>query len=89
NDDSFYLPPEAFDNPDFKRGLKLFLSPDGKAARMIITHEGTPATPEGISHIDALKDSAFDAIKATPLSDAKIYVAGTASAYKDIQDGAK
>ncbi|MDV3128901.1 MMPL family transporter [Mycobacterium sp. 21AC1] len=89
NDDSFYLPPEAFDNPDFQRGLKLFMSPDGKAARMIITHEGNPATPEGISHIDALKDSAFDAIKATPLSDAKIYVAGTASAYKDIQDGAK
>ena len=89
NDDSFYLPPEAFDNPDFKRGLKLFLSPDGKAARMIITHEGTPATPEGISHIDSIKNSAFDAIKATPLSDAKIYIAGTASTYKDIQDGAK
>ena len=89
NDDSFYLPPEAFDNPDFKRGLKLFLSPDGKAARMIITHDGNPATPEGISHIDSIKNSAFDAIKATPLSDAKIYVAGTASTYKDIQDGAK
>ncbi|MFC7674896.1 RND family transporter [Mycolicibacterium sp. GCM10028919] len=89
NDDSFYLPPEAFDNPDFKRGLKLFLSPDGKAARMTITHEGNPATPEGISHIDAIKNSAFDAIKATPLSDASIYVAGTASSYKDIQDGAK
>jgi RND superfamily putative drug exporter len=89
NDDSFYLPPEAFDNPDFKRGLKLFLSPDGKAARMIITHEGDPATPEGISHIDAIKNSAFDAIKATPLSDAKIYVAGTAATYKDIQAGAK
>ena len=39
-DDSFYLPPEAFTNPEFQRGLKLFLSPDGKAARMIITHEG-------------------------------------------------
>ncbi len=89
NDDSFYLPPEAFDNPDFQRGLKLFLSPDGKAARMIITHEGNPATPEGISHINAIKNSAFDAIKATPLSDAKVYIAGTASTYKDIQDGAK
>jgi RND superfamily putative drug exporter len=89
NDDSFYLPPEAFDNPDFKRGLKLFLSPDGKAARMTITHEGNPATPEGISHINAIKNSAFDAIKATPLADAKIYVAGTASSYKDVQDGAK
>jgi RND superfamily putative drug exporter len=87
NDDSFYLPPEAFDNADFKRGLKLFMSPDGKAARMTITHEGNPATPEGISHIDALRDSAFDAVKATPLSDAKIYVAGTASTYQDIQEG--
>jgi RND superfamily putative drug exporter len=88
NDDSFYLPPEAFDNPSFQRGLKLFLSPDGHAARMTITHEGNPATPEGISHIDALKNSAFDAIKATPLADAKIYVAGTASSYKDIQESA-
>jgi putative drug exporter of the RND superfamily len=88
NDNSFYLPPEAFDNPDFKRGLKLFMSPDGKAARMIITHQGNPATPQSISHVDAIKDAAFDAIRATPLSDAKIYVAGTAATYKDIQDGA-
>ena len=41
-DDTFYLPPEAFNNPDFARGLKLFMSPDGKAARLIITHEGDP-----------------------------------------------
>ena len=53
NDDSFYLPPEVFDNPDFKRGLKMFVSPDGKAVRFIISHEGDPATAEGISHIDA------------------------------------
>ena len=89
NDDSFYLPPEAFDNPDFKRGLKLFLSPDGKAARMIITHEGDPATPEGISHIDAIKNAAFEAMKGTPLADAKIYFGGTAATYKDMRDGAK
>ncbi|WP_131813026.1 MMPL family transporter, partial [Mycolicibacterium fortuitum] len=40
NDDSFYLPPEAFENPDFKRGMKMFLSPDGHAVRFIISHEG-------------------------------------------------
>ena len=55
NDDSFYIPPEVFDNPDFKRGLKMFLSPDGHAARFIISHEGDPATPEGISHVDPIK----------------------------------
>src|SRR6201984_1315281 len=49
NDDSFYLPPEAFQNPDFVRGLKLFLSPDGKSAQYIITHKGDTATPAGIS----------------------------------------
>jgi putative drug exporter of the RND superfamily len=89
NDDSFYLPPEAFDNPELKRGLKQFLSPDGKAARMIITHEGDPATPEGISHIDPIRNAAKQAVKNTPLGDSNIYLAGTAATYKDIADGAK
>ena len=87
NDDSFYLPPEVFTNPDFQRGLKMFVSPDGKAIRFIISHEGDPATPEGISHIDQIKDAAFEAIKGTPLEGSKIYLAGTASTYKDMQHG--
>jgi putative drug exporter of the RND superfamily len=89
NDDTFYLPPEVFNNPDFKRGLKLFLSPDGRAARMIVTHEGDPATPQGISHIDPMRDAAHEAVKGTPMADAKIYIGGTAATYKDVQDGAK
>ena len=87
NDDSFYLPPEVFDNPDFQRGLKMFVSPDGKAVRFIISHENDPATPEGISHIDKIKNAAFEAIKGTPLEGSKIYLAGTASTYKDMQHG--
>ena len=85
-DDSFYLPPEAFSNPEFLRGLKLFLSPDGKAARMIITHDVDPATPEGISHIDTMRHAAQEAVKGTPLAGSKIYIGGTASTYKDIAD---
>ncbi|BBY21707.1 membrane protein [Mycobacterium stomatepiae] len=89
NDDTFYLPPEVFQNPDFARGLKLFLSPDGKAARMIITHDGDPATTEGISHIDPIVKAAHEALKGTPMANAGIYVGGTAATYKDIRDGAK
>jgi RND superfamily putative drug exporter len=88
-DDSFYLPPEAFSNPEFQRGLKLFLSPDGKAARMIITHDVDPATPQGISHIDAMRHAAEEAVKGTPLAGSHIYIGGTAATYKDIQDSAK
>src|SRR5882757_4366852 len=87
NDDSFYLPPEAFQNPDFIRGLKLFLSPDGKSAQYIITHKGDPATPEGISHIDAIMQGAAEAVKGTPLESANLYLGGTASTYKDMHDG--
>ncbi|WP_081290343.1 RND family transporter [Mycobacterium asiaticum] len=87
NDDSFYVPPEVFDNPDFKRGLKLFVSPDGHAARFIISHEGDPATTEGISRVDPIKNAAKEAIKGTPLEGAGIYLAGTAASYKDMRDG--
>ncbi|HEY2085465.1 MAG TPA: MMPL family transporter, partial [Mycobacterium sp.] len=87
NDDSFYLPPEAFDNPDFKRGMKNFISPDGKSVRFMIQHEGDPLTPEGISHIDAIKQAAKEAVKGTPLEGSKIYLAGTAATFKDMSDG--
>ncbi|MDT5245930.1 MAG: putative drug exporter of the superfamily, partial [Mycobacterium sp.] len=87
NDDSFYLPPEVFDNADFKRGLKMFVSPDGHAVRFIISHEGDPATAEGINLIPQIKSAAFEAIKGTPLEGSKIYMAGTASTYKDMHEG--
>ncbi|MCW2515397.1 MAG: family transporter [Mycobacterium sp.] len=87
NDDTFYLPPEIFDNKDFKRGMKNFISPDGHAVRFIISHEGDPATVEGISHIDAIKQAAKEAIKGTPLEGSTIYLAGTAATYKDMRDG--
>ena len=86
NDDSFYLPPEVFDNPDFKRGLAMFLSPDGRAARFIVTHDGDPATPQGLSHVDAIKKAARQALKGTPLEDATIFLGGTAATYKDMSD---
>ncbi len=89
NDDTFYLPPEVFKNEDFQRAMGSFLSPDGKAARFIILHRGDPATPEGVARIDKIKNAAEEALKTTPLEDAKIYIAGTASTYKDFRDGSK
>ncbi|GAS93545.1 transport protein [Mycolicibacterium canariasense] len=86
NDDSFYLPPETFDNPEFKRGMKNFISPDGKSVRFIISHDGDPMSEEGISHIEAIKQAAKEAIKGTPLEGSRIYLAGTAATFKDMAD---
>ena len=89
NDDFFYLPPDVFQNPDFKRGLDMFVSPDGKAVRFIITHQGDPASVEGIEHVRDMKDVVADAVKGTPLANAKVSLAGTASLYNDMQSGVK
>ncbi|HRD10332.1 MAG TPA: MMPL family transporter [Mycobacterium sp.] len=89
SDDYFYLPPEVFANPDFQKGLKLFLSPDGKAARFIITHDVNPASEEGISVVDDQLTAAHEAVKGTNLAGADIYLTGTAATYRDVQAGAK
>ena len=87
NDDSFYLPPEIFENEDFQRGLEQFLSPDGHAVRFIISHEGDPLSPEGVAKIDNIKIAAKEAVKGTPLEGSKIYLGGTAATFKDMKDG--
>ncbi|GAB5901676.1 MMPL/RND family transporter [Mycolicibacterium mageritense] len=89
NDDSFYLPPEVFDNPDFKRGMESFLSPDGKSIRMIISHRGESSTPEALARVEPIKVAAIEAVKATPLEDARISLGGTAATFKDMADGSK
>jgi RND superfamily putative drug exporter len=88
NDESFYLPPEAFQTADFKRGIKLFLSPDGHAVRFTVFHQGDPLSEEGTAHIEPLRVAAVDAIKGTPLEGSTVYVGGSAAMYKDMQQGA-
>jgi putative drug exporter of the RND superfamily len=88
NDDSFYIPPDAFKNKDFRRAMDSFLSSDGHAARFIILHRGDPATSEGMASVDAIHTAAEEALKVTPLENAQIYLYGTAAVFKDFSAGA-
>src|ERR1700722_14767193 len=89
NDDFFYLPPEAFTNPEFIRGVKLFFSPDGKSVRFFITHQGDPMSPEGIDRVSAERTAAQEGLKQSSLSDARVYLGGTAATFRDMADGEK
>ncbi|TQK31325.1 MMPL family transporter [Arthrobacter sp. SLBN-53] len=88
NDDTFYLPPEAFQTADFQRGMKLMMSPDGKAVRFTVFHQGDPLTEDGTERIDPMRVAVADAIKGTPLEGSTVYVGGSAAMYKDMQQGA-
>lgn len=85
SDDFFYIPREAFDNEDVKTGMQLMMSPDGKAARFIVTHEGNAMGPEGIDHVEQFPDAIKAALKETSLAGAKIYIGGAGSNNKDIK----
>jgi putative drug exporter of the RND superfamily len=89
NDDSFYFPAEVFNNADFKRVMNVFLSPDGKAVRILISQRDDPASPEGIARIDPIRTAAEEALKGTPLEDSKIYLTGNAAIVKDLVDASK
>ena len=85
SDDFFYMPREAFDNEDVKTGMTLLMSPDGKAARFIVTHEGNAMGPEGVEHVEAFPDAIKISLKETSLAGARIYIGGSASNNKDIK----
>jgi len=89
SDDYFYMPREGFDNDDVKTDLRLNMSPDGKAARFVVTHEGDALAPEGIDHVNQFPDAIKAALKETSLAGAKIYIGGSASQNKDIKQYAE
>ncbi len=89
NDDTFFIPPEVFENADFKRMMDIFISKDGKAARMLITQKGDPTSPDGLSRIDNIKTAAQEALKGTPLEESPIYMSGTATVTGDMVKGSQ
>ncbi len=89
SDGFFYIPRPAFDNEDIKTGMQLMMSPDGKAARFIVTHEGNAMGPEGIEHVEKFPDAIKIALKETSLAGVKIYIGGSGSNNKDIQQYAR
>ncbi len=85
SDDFFYIPHEGFDNEDVKTGIALLMSPDGQAARIIVTHEGDANGPEGVQHVEQFPTAITVALKETSLAGAKVYIGGSGATNKDIK----
>lgn len=86
NDDFFFLPPDSFKTEEFKVGLDLFMTPDGKGARIMIFHDGEALSPQGIEQIRNASAAAQESLKGTSLSNAKLYMAGASTNYRDVED---
>ena len=53
------------------------MSPDGKAARFIVTHEGDAMGPEGVVHVEQFPTAITTILKETSLAGANVYIGGS------------
>ena len=82
----FNVPPQIMTRDEFKNGSRVFISPDGHAARYLVQSGIDPFTTEAMDQIDSIVHAARSALPNTELSDAKIAVAGVPSGLKDTRD---
>ena len=86
NDDSF-ISRRRCSTTEFKARHEMFISPDGKSVRFIISHENDPP-PAGTGAGRQDQECRVRVDQGTPLEGSKVYLGGTASAYWDIRHGA-
>ncbi len=82
----FYLPPAAFDDPRFALARNLFISEDGRTARMIVLGETDAFKQEAADRSIELQKAAEAGLRGTHLEDAVVQTSGLASVNKDLEE---
>lgn len=81
--DTFYIPKEYLTNPDFKKSIDVYLSPNKKIAQLYVVFNSNPSATEATNQSQALSDMARKSLKGTALGKAKIEMGGQSSKIKD------
>lgn len=82
----FYVPPESFGIEEFKRAAKLFISPDGRAARYLVQTDLNPFSTDAMDQVNDIVRTAQGAQPNTTLADASVSVVGYPVVLRDTRD---
>lgn len=80
----FYLPASALRDQRFAYARGVFLSPDGRVARIQVTGDTDPLSPDGLRRFEEAQGAAETALKQTRLEDATISGTGAAGLGADL-----
>lgn len=80
----FYLPPAAMQDERFALARGLFVSRDGRTARMMVLGSTDASGREAMARTPALREAAAGALAGTRLADSDVTVAGMAAVNADI-----
>lgn len=80
----FYLPASTLRDKRFAYAREVFLSPDGRVARIQVTGDTDPLSPDGLRLFDRVQNTAKTALKQTRLADATVSGTGAAGLGADL-----
>lgn len=81
--DTFYIPREFLKNPEFKKSMDVYLSPDKKSAQIIVVFNSNPSATEATDESQELSAMAKKTFQGTALKNAKVAMGGQSSKIKD------
>lgn len=80
----FYLPAKALREERFAYAREVFLSPDGRVARIQVTGDTDPLSPDGLRRFEEVQETADTALEQTRLADATVSGTGAAGLGADL-----
>jgi RND superfamily putative drug exporter len=81
----FYLPAKTLDKDKFKRARNVFLSKDGRIARIQVSGTTDPLTHGGLVRYEEVQSTAKQALNKTPLAHAAILATGAGGLGADLK----
>lgn len=81
----FYLPPTALDDERFAAASGLYLSPDGRTARIAVLGESDAFEREAAERSEVVRETVASAFEGTRLGDAEVLSTGMASTNADLE----
>jgi RND superfamily putative drug exporter len=81
----FYLPARALDDADFARARNVYLSKDGRTARIQISGKTDPLTRDGQARYQAVQEAARQALNNTALADSEVLATGAGGLGADLK----
>ncbi len=84
----FYLPPTALADQDFAAASRLFVSADGRTARIAVLGETDAFGPEASARSETVREIVETSFNDTSLDDARVLITGMAATNFDLGDSA-
>jgi RND superfamily putative drug exporter len=82
----FYISPEILDNNQFKDLTRVFMSPDGHAARYMVESKLDPYDTKAMDQVKSILAAARGAQANTALADASVSMSGMTPYYSELRD---